>query len=151
MNKHHVRRIFSLATWVSLIGLATLFVLLALNQHIQLFYTPSEIIKGEAPKGRLIRVGGLVVDHSIERAQNTVSVSFDLTDTQQQVKVHYVGILPDLFKAGQGVVVQGFLQAGNLLEAKQVLAKHDENYRPPEVDYALKKAFKEKMQRQSSL
>ena len=104
------------------------------------FYSPTEIINGNAPKAQSFRIGGLVVNGSVIRNTEDLKVSFVLTDTMNEVKVIYEGILPDLFREGQGIVANGKLQPDNIFVADQVLAKHDENYMPPEVAEALKAA-----------
>ncbi len=112
----------------------------ALRENINLFYPPSDIAAGKAPVGRDIRAGGMVLEGSIERASDSLQVSFIVTDYQANVPVTYTGILPDLFSEGEGVVVSGQLDDAGLFHADQVLAKHDENYMPPEVSDALEKA-----------
>ena len=114
-------------------------VLLSLNRNINLFYSPSQVVAGEVPGNTTFRIGGMVVDGSVNRQSTGLDVHFDLTDTAQQVTVSYSGILPDLFREGQGIVALGKMQ-GTLFVADQVLAKHDENYMPPEVYDALKAA-----------
>ena len=116
--------------------------LFALNQNINLFYSPTQIATGEAPQDTRIRAGGMVVEGSIQRDPDSLFVSFDITDYDKTVTVEYVGILPDLFREGQGIVAQGALNKHGVLEAAEVLAKHDENYMPPEVAEALAKAGK---------
>ncbi|MBV0934551.1 cytochrome c maturation protein CcmE [Marinobacterium weihaiense] len=116
--------------------------LFALNQNINLFYSPTQIAAGEAPQDTRIRAGGMVVEGSIKRDPESLFVSFDVTDYDKTVTVEYVGILPDLFREGQGIVAQGALNEHGVLEAVEVLAKHDENYMPPEVAEALAKAGK---------
>jgi len=133
-----------------LVGLsvATALVMYALRSNIDLFYTPSEILygKGEAhtkpEPGQRLRVGGMVMPGSVKRDEKTLRVSFKLYDANGVVSVSYEGILPDLFREGQGVVAQGELQAGNLINAKEVLAKHDEKYTPPEIADAMQKNHK---------
>jgi len=130
------------------LGLATALVMYALRSNIDLFYTPSEILngKGESQQkptpGQRLRVGGMVMPGSVKRDPNTLQVSFKLYDANGVVSVSYLGILPDLFREGQGVVAQGVLEQGNLIEAKEVLAKHDEKYTPPEIEDAMKKNHK---------
>ncbi|RAU16691.1 cytochrome c maturation protein CcmE [Nitrincola tibetensis] len=114
----------------------------ALSQNINLFYSPSEIYMGEAPKDTRIRAGGMVVEGSIRRDPTSLRVEFDITDYAHATTVEYTGILPDLFREGQGIVAQGMLAADGRLIASEVLAKHDENYMPPEVAEALAKAGK---------
>lgn len=115
-------------------------VLYALRQNINLFFTPTQIAAGEAPIGRDIRAGGLVVNGSVERSTDSLYVEFVITDTAEQVKVAYNGILPDLFREGQGIVAEGQLDSNGIVQASQVLAKHDENYMPPEVQEAIEAA-----------
>jgi cytochrome c-type biogenesis protein CcmE len=115
------------------IGLVTY----GLRGNINLFYPPAEVAAGKAPVGQSIRVGGMVVDGSIERSDDSLEVRFEVTDYQAVVPIVYVGILPDLFDEGQGAVAAGMLNADGVLEATEVLAKHDENYMPPEVADAL--------------
>ena len=117
------------------VGLA----LTALNQNINLFYSPSQVYAGEAPADTTFRLGGMVVDGSVRRSETDLSVLFDLSDTAQTVTVEYTGILPDLFREGQGIVTTGAIKDGRFV-AEQVLAKHDETYMPPEVSEALKQA-----------
>ena len=114
--------------------------LLALRENINLFFSPTQVKAGEAPQQASFRLGGMVVEGSVRRPDADLSVEFVLTDTVEQVTVTYKGILPDLFREGQGIVTQGILNNNGIFEAKQVLAKHDENYMPPEVADALKKA-----------
>ena len=121
------------------IGIAATFALKAFNENLMFFYQPSQIIAGEAPVGRLIRVGGLVTTGSVQRQSDGLTVLFDVTDNAETITVQYTGILPDLFREGQGIVAHGRLQDDQLFIADEVLAKHDENYMPPEVADALKK------------
>jgi cytochrome c-type biogenesis protein CcmE len=126
------------------LGLATALVMYALRSNIDLFYTPGEILygKGEAHEkpeaGQRLRVGGMVMPGSVRRDPKTLAVSFKLYDARGVVSVSFEGILPDLFREGQGVVAQGVLAAGNQVIAKEVLAKHDEKYTPPEIENAMK-------------
>ena len=115
-------------------------ILTAFEKNLLYFYSPTQIIAGEAPTERAFRIGGLVLKDSVERNPNSLQVSFILTDTVNQIKVTYEGILPDLFREGQGIVANGNLDANNIFTANEVLAKHDENYMPPEVAQALKEA-----------
>ncbi|MEH6593621.1 MAG: cytochrome c maturation protein CcmE [Halioglobus sp.] len=112
----------------------------ALSGNINLFYPPAEVAAGNAPVGQSLRVGGMVVDGSIKRSDNSLHVEFELTDYQATVPVIYEGILPDLFGEGQGAVAAGKLNDEGVLLASEVLAKHDENYMPPEVAEALEKS-----------
>ena len=112
----------------------------ALRGNINLFYSPSEVAAGEAPTDRSIRVGGMVVEGSVTRARDNLETRFIVTDFASSVTVTYDGILPDLFAEGEGVVATGILGANGVVTASEVLAKHDENYMPPEVADALEKA-----------
>jgi len=118
------------------IGLVTY----ALRGNINLFFPPSEVAAGMAPVGQPLRVGGMVEEGSVRRASDSLAVSFRLTDYQASVEVVYEGILPDLFDEGQGAVAAGVLNEAGVLQATEVLAKHDENYMPPEVAEALEKS-----------
>ena len=108
-------------------------VLKSLNENIMFFFTPSEVLLGKAPQNRLFRIGGMVVDGSVTRPGDGLTVKFDLTDNEQQVKVSFAGILPDLFREGQGIIANGKLNDRGEFVAEEVLAKHDENYMPPEL------------------
>jgi cytochrome c-type biogenesis protein CcmE len=116
------------------IGLA----LKSLNENIMFFFSPSEVVEGKAPQDRLFRMGGMVVDGSVSRPGEGLTVMFDLTDNAGSVTVEYTGILPDLFREGQGIVANGKLNSNGAFVAQEVLAKHDENYMPPEVAAAMK-------------
>ena len=132
--------------WVGLIvvgvSVATFLALAAFQKNLLYFYTPSQIAAGEAPTNYAFRVGGLVKKGSVHRDPNSLAVRFVLTDGAAEVTVFYEGILPDLFREGQGIIAIGQLQPDGLFKATQVLAKHDENYMPPEVAEALKKSGK---------
>mgnify|MGYP001361981304 FL=1 len=123
---------------LSAVGVAVALVLNAFNSNLVFFYTPAQIAAKEAPQGRTFRVGGLVQAGSVQR--DGVTVRFTVTDTIQAVPVRFEGVLPDLFKEGKGVVAQGQLGADGVFAAREVLAKHDENYMPPEAADALQKA-----------
>ncbi|MEP5569968.1 MAG: cytochrome c maturation protein CcmE [Halioglobus sp.] len=112
----------------------------ALRGNINLFFPPAEVAEGKAPVGQAIRIGGMVVDGSVERSDNSLAVRFELTDFKASVPVVYEGILPDLFDEGQGAVASGELDEDGVLRATEVLAKHDENYMPPEVADALEQS-----------
>jgi cytochrome c-type biogenesis protein CcmE len=118
------------------IGLVTY----ALRGNINLFFPPAEVAEGKAPVGQPIRVGGMVVEGSVQRSDDSLAVRFELTDYKASVPVVYEGILPDLFDEGQGAVASGKLGEDGVLQASEVLAKHDENYMPPEVADALEKS-----------
>ncbi len=121
-------------------GAAAALGLAALQQNINLFYTPSQIAAGEAPHGTRIRAGGMVETGSLKRTQDSLALRFSVTDGARSIVVRYQGILPDLFREGQGIVVLGRLDHDGMLRADEVLAKHDENYMPPEAMHALKQA-----------
>jgi cytochrome c-type biogenesis protein CcmE len=111
------------------IGLA----LKSLDENIMFFFTPTEVMAGKAPQNKLFRMGGMVVNGSVNRPGDGLTVKFDLTDNEQQVTVSYAGILPDLFREGQGIIANGKLDDTGEFVAQEVLAKHDENYMPPEL------------------
>ena len=119
---------------------ATALGLYAMRQNIMLFHTPSEIVSGEVPKDKLFKIGGLVVEGSVIKGSDGLTTRFDLTDTSNTVSVSYKGLLPDLFREGQGIVAQGKINEHGVFIAQEVLAKHDENYMPPEVADALKES-----------
>jgi cytochrome c-type biogenesis protein CcmE len=108
-----------------------------LRGNINLFFPPADVVAGKAPTGQSMRMGGMVVEGSVQRSPDSLEVRFDVTDYQATVSTVYVGILPDLFDEGQGVVVAGKLDENGVMQASEVLAKHDENYMPPEVAEAL--------------
>ncbi|HIG64937.1 MAG TPA: cytochrome c maturation protein CcmE [Methyloprofundus sp.] len=114
-------------------------VMYALTENINLFYSTSQIAKGEAPVGARIRAGGMVVDDSVKRIPDSLKVQFAITDFEHQVVVEFTGILPDLFREGQGIIAQGKMDAQGVFQADEVLAKHDENYMPPEIAESMKK------------
>jgi len=129
------RRQELIVIFLILIGIAVALglTLYALRQNINVFYTPTQVLDGEAPEGKIFRVGGLVQPGSVERDQDGLRVSFRLSDTATLLTVTYTGILPDLFKEGQGIVANGVLTEDKTFVAREVLAKHDEKYMPPEV------------------
>jgi cytochrome c-type biogenesis protein CcmE len=138
--KPRQKRIALIVGGVALLALATTLVLSAFRDNLVFFFTPSEIAANKAPHGRQFRVGGMVEDGSLQR--DGVRVSFVVTDTVNAVRVDYQGILPDLFRQGKGVVAQGSLGSDGVFHASEVLAKHDENYMPPEAGHALEQAKK---------
>jgi cytochrome c-type biogenesis protein CcmE len=109
------------------------FALKSLDQNIMFFFTPTEVVTGKAPTDKLFRMGGMVVAGSVHRPGDGLTVHFDLTDNDQVVTVQFAGILPDLFREGQGIIANGKLNASGEFVAEEVLAKHDENYMPPEL------------------
>ena len=142
MNPVRRRRLLWVLLLLLGVGGAAALALSALQQNINLFYTPSQIAQGEAPRDRRIRAGGMVEKGSLIRAADSLAVSFVITDFQREVRVSYAGILPDLFREGQGVVALGRLDDQGRLVADQILAKHDEKYMPPEVSQALRQAVR---------
>lgn len=134
------RRFTMIALMIVGVSVATGLGLKAFQKNILFFYSPSQIMTGEVPTDTSIRVGGLVVDGSVKRKSGSLNVEFKLTDKAKTMTVVYSGILPDLFREGQGIVAMGKLGSGNIFKASQVLAKHDEEYMPPEVADALAKA-----------
>ena len=146
MNPRRKSRLSIIIFVILGISIATGLVLYALRQNIDLFYTPSEVVEGkdgnhdQKPEvGQRIRVGGMVVEGSVSRDPKSLKVRFDVNDIGPSITVEYEGILPDLFREGQGIVAQGVLKEPTLLEATEVLAKHDENYVPPELGEKMKK------------
>ena len=124
------------------IGIAATLILNAFQSNLVFFFSPSEVAAGKAPTDRAFRIGGLVLDGSVKRQADGLTVHFVVTDTAKSMPVVYKGILPDLFKEGKGVVAEGKLGGDGLFTASQVLAKHDENYMPPEAAQALEQAAK---------
>ncbi len=133
------KRFVLIAIGLALIALAATLILNAFRSNMVFFYTPTQVIAGEVPQGKGFRIGGLVVANSLKRENDGLTVRFAITDTLKTVPVTYKGILPDLFKEGKGVVAQGKVGAEGIFTASEVLAKHDENYMPPEVKASLKK------------
>ena len=137
MNRRSRRKVLIIAI-VFGVAVAAVLGLTAFEENLLYFYSPTQVKEGEAPQTHSFRVGGLVVDGSVKRAPDSLMVQFDLTDNTEVMTVEYTGILPDLFREGQGIVAMGNLQADGKFVAQEVLAKHDENYMPPEVAAALK-------------
>ncbi|MCK5395789.1 MAG: cytochrome c maturation protein CcmE [Gammaproteobacteria bacterium] len=137
MNKRSRRKVLILAI-VFGVAVAAVLGLTAFEENLLYFYSPTQVKAGEAPETHSFRVGGLVVDGSVNRAPDSLKIVFDITDNTEIMSVEYTGILPDLFREGQGIVAMGNLQADGRFVAQEVLAKHDENYMPPEVADALK-------------
>ncbi len=139
MKARH-RRFAWIGAGVAVIAVAVGLVLNAFQSNLVFFFTPTQIANNEVPHGRAFRVGGLVEENSLKRASDGLTVQFNVTDTAKTVPVTYTGILPDLFKEGTGVVAQGKMGPDGVFHASEVLAKHDENYMPPEAADAVKKA-----------
>jgi cytochrome c-type biogenesis protein CcmE len=142
MKSRH-KRFAMIAAGVAALGIAVALVLNAFQSNLVFFFTPSQIAADEAPVGRNFRVGGMVLANSVQRGPDGVTVNFVVTDTAQSIPVAYSGILPDLFREGKGVVAQGKLGSDGVFHAEQVLAKHDENYMPPEAAEAVERATRE--------
>jgi cytochrome c-type biogenesis protein CcmE len=142
MKPERKQKLIKLIAVVSVLMVATLLILYALRQNISLFYTPSQVNNGEMPQQSIVRLGGMVEKGSVERANDSLDVLFTLTDFKTKVRVKYHGVLPTLFREGQGIVARGHLAANNTFVAEEVLAKHDANYMPPEVKEALKNKSK---------
>ncbi len=134
------RRLLTITAAMILLGAAAALVLFALRDTLVFFYTPSELASKQLPPGRTFRIGGLVSEGSVRRSADGVSVTFSVTDLTASLPVRYRGLLPDMFREGQGVVAEGALGEDGVFTATQVLAKHDENYMPAEVAEALKKS-----------
>ena len=132
------KRMVVIALLLAGMALATALILNAFNQNLMYFYSTSDVVAGKAPTARDFRIGGLVVKGSLQRLPNSLTVHFVLSDLKKEVTVTYTGILPDLFREGQGIVANGQLGADGVFVAREVLAKHDENYMPPEVAASLK-------------
>jgi cytochrome c-type biogenesis protein CcmE len=136
------KRFAWIAAGVAVLGVAVALVLNAFQSNLVFFFTPTQVASKEAPQGRPFRIGGLVEQGSLARDANSLTVRFRVTDTAQTIPVVYTGLLPDLFKEGKGVVAQGTLQSDGIFRATEVLAKHDENYMPPEAKAAVDRAQK---------
>lgn len=141
MNSTQKKRLGLIAGGLIISGAAAALVFNAFEENLVFFFSPSQVAAHEAPEGRAFRIGGFVQEGSVQRQKDGVTVRFDVTDTAHTVPVTYKGSLPDLFKEGKGVVAQGKLQNG-VFVADQVLAKHDENYMPPEAEKAVQDAHK---------
>ena len=150
MKPRHKKLLWVVAG-LALLGVATTLVLNALKTNLNYFYTPTQVANDEAPNNRSFRIGGLVLAGSLKRHTDGLTVEFVVTDTARNIPVSYKGILPDLFKEGKGVVAQGKLGANGYFVADQVLAKHDENYMPPEAAKALADAQKTNAQAEKTL
>ena len=141
MNKRSRRKVLIFGI-VFGVAIATVLGLTAFEENLLYFYSPTQVKAGEAPTTHSFRVGGLVVDGSVRRAPDSLTIEFDVTDNAESMTIEYTGILPDLFREGQGIVAMGSFQAGGKFVAQEVLAKHDENYMPPEVAAALEASGK---------
>ncbi len=142
MMKSRHKRFLWVLTGAAVLATAATLVVNALRENRVFFFTPTQVADNKAPKDRTFRIGGLVTAGSVQRKADGLTVSFSVTDTAKTIPVSYTGILPDLFKEGKGVVAQGRIDADGIFRASEVLAKHDENYMPPEAAEALKQAGK---------
>lgn len=141
MMKPHRRKRLGAILFVAFgLSVAVTLTLFALSQNINMFYSPTQVANGEVESGTMFRIGGMVKDGSVEQRQDSLAVSFVTTDFVHDVPIEYEGILPDLFREGQGIVAEGSLDALGVFQASRVLAKHDENYMSPEVQAALEQA-----------
>jgi len=141
MKPRH-KRIAIIAAGLAILAIAAALVLNAFQSNLVFFFSPSQVMANEAPRGKMFRIGGLVEAGSLKRESDGLTVHFRVTDTAQTINVVYTGILPDLFKEGKGVVAQGTLGPDGVFKASEVLAKHDENYMPPDAAHALQQAQK---------
>lgn len=132
MKPRH-QRMLAVGLILAGVALAVGLALQAFQQNLLFFYSPTQVLAGEPPDGRKFRLGGLVLDGSVRREPGQLEVAFDVTDNQNTLQVKYEGVLPDLFREGQGVIVNGVMEGPAVFRAEEVLAKHDENYMPPEV------------------
>ena len=151
MMKTRYKRLMLVSVGLATLALAAWLVLSAFQKNLVFFFTPSQVVKGEAPQGRSFRIGGMVETGSIKRQSDGITVKFVVTDMAQGITAVYRGILPDLFKEGKGVVAQGKLGPDGIFAADEVLAKHDENYMPPEAAYAMEKAKQDKQKSAATL
>jgi cytochrome c-type biogenesis protein CcmE len=141
MKPRH-KRIAIIVSGLVLLGIAAALVLSAFQSNLVFFFSPTQVMANEAPRGKTFRVGGMVETGSVKRAGDGLTVNFNVTDTAKTIPVLYTGILPDLFKEGKGVVAQGRLNTDGVFVATEVLAKHDENYMPPDAAHAIEQAQK---------
>jgi len=141
MKPRH-KRLVLIVGGLAVLGVAAGLVLSAFQENLVFFYSPTQVVNAEAPQGKAFRIGGLVEQGSVKRQPDGLTVAFNVTDTAKVVPVVYTGILPDLFKEGKGVVAQGKLGPDGVFRAHEVLAKHDENYMPPEAAHAVEQAHK---------
>ena len=143
MKPRH-KKLLAIAVVVAVLGIVVMLVLNAFRSNLVFFFSPTEVVEGKAPKDRAFRVGGLVEMDSIQRSRDGMTLTFKVTDTAHSIPVTYQGVVPDLFKEGKGAVAEGRLDADGRFTATTVLAKHDENYMPPEAASAIEQAQKAK-------
>ena len=140
MKPARKKRLFFIVFLIAGVTLAAGFAMYAFNQNLMFYFSPTDVKQGKAPVDKLFRMGGMVVDGTFKKEPKSLKVHFDITDYEKTVSVEYEGILPDLFREGQGIISRGKLNVDGVFVAEEVLAKHDENYMPPEVAESLKKA-----------
>jgi len=133
------KRLFFIIFLIAGVTLAAGFAMYAFNQNLMFYFSPTDVKQGKAPVNKIFRMGGMVVEGTFKKEPKSLKVHFDLTDYEKTVSVEYEGILPDLFREGQGIISRGKLNEQGVFMAEEVLAKHDENYMPPEVAESLKK------------
>ena len=150
MKPARKKRLFFIVFLIAGVTLAAGFAMYAFNQNLMFYFSPTAIKQGKAPVDKIFRMGGMVVEGTFKKEPKSLKVHFDLTDFDKTVSVEYEGILPDLFREGQGIISRGKLNADGVFIAEEVLAKHDENYMPPEVAESLKKA-KMKLESEASM
>ncbi len=150
MKPARKKRLFFIVFLIAGVTLAAGFAMYAFNQNLMFYFSPTDIKQGKAPVNKIFRMGGMVVEGTFKKEPKSLKVHFDLTDFDKTVSVEYEGILPDLFREGQGIISRGKLNAQGVFIAEEVLAKHDENYMPPEVAESLKKA-KMKLESEASM
>ena len=131
------KRLVAVLAILTGVGAATALAMLAFEDNLLFFYNPTQIMAGEAPQDRTFRIGGMVTEGSLQRTEGTLKIRFVVTDYKESIAVHYEGLLPDLFREGQGVIAHGRLSESGEFVANEILAKHDENYMPPEVARSL--------------
>lgn len=134
------RRLYAVLAGMAVLGIAAALVLNAFEDNLVFFFSPTDLAAKELAPGQVIRVGGLVEEDSVERLEDGLTVKFTVTDTANTLPIHFTGVLPDLFREGQGIVAEGTMGPDGVFVARDVLAKHDETYMPPEVADALKEA-----------
>lgn len=142
MKPARKKRLFFIVFLIAGVALAAGFAMYAFNQNLMFYFSPSDVKEGKAPTNKLFRMGGMVVEGTFHKEPKSLKVHFDLTDYGKTVSVEYEGILPDLFREGQGIISRGKLNGQGVFVAEEVLAKHDENYMPPEVAESLKQKKK---------
>lgn len=153
MKAHRKKKLLTILGSLLLLSVAVALLMYAIRSYVDVFYEPTRVVNGDAPLGKTIRVGGLVTTGSVKRSPDSLYVEFDITDNEETITITFDKSLPDLFREGQGIMAEGKLVDNKTLKATKVLAKHDENYMPPEIAETLKKSHKdgvERMHKESS-